>query len=419
MASLIIDRLSKEGYIVIGYPRLVRLNPNIPWKTRGNGAISFQIAKKGKGDKSQIGEIKGKKVNCFSKVDKDITEILSIKNIIEDIVKINARLEDINTNSGFVLINDDPIYGFYKKAVTEIVTLKETKIILGSLNAMYKGYKNSRGLIGATASVAWNNKYDKTYELISYRKKAKWGLERFVDEKSTMKMDNETVSTFDNFDYENKHNRLVPNSPCPVLYGIRGNHPKELKKAKSMIISEDIESWLIFESNQGTDDHLVKKKISEITAYSSVIVNGVLTKTPETIRGGHVIFRIRDKTGEMDCATYEPTKQFRNIIRQLIVGDKIEVYGGVRKKPLTINIEKVYIKHLKKINDKIENPVCKRCGKHMSSMGTGQGFRCKKCRIKSNKPTIIEIKREIKKGFYEVPVCARRHISKPLKRYQP
>ena len=30
---------------VIGYPRLVRLNPNIPWKTRGNGAICLRFGK--------------------------------------------------------------------------------------------------------------------------------------------------------------------------------------------------------------------------------------------------------------------------------------------------------------------------------------------------------------------------------------
>jgi tRNA(Ile2)-agmatinylcytidine synthase len=28
---------------LIGYPRLVRLNPNIPWKTRGNGAVCVRL----------------------------------------------------------------------------------------------------------------------------------------------------------------------------------------------------------------------------------------------------------------------------------------------------------------------------------------------------------------------------------------
>jgi tRNA(Ile2)-agmatinylcytidine synthase len=55
----------------------------------------------------------------------------------------------------------------------------------------------------------------------------------------------------------------------------------------------------------------------------------------------------------------------------------------------------------------------------MKSKGTGQGYKCKKCGTKSEKPLIKERKRNIKTGFYEVPVCARRHLSKPLKRMEP
>jgi tRNA(Ile2)-agmatinylcytidine synthase len=297
--------------------------------------------------------------------------------------------------------------------------LEETEILLNSLGAIYKGYKNRRGLIGATASIAWNPNFDRTYELITYRNKKRWGTKRLVDSTSVKKMDMKYKTTFDSFDYENKHNRVTPSSPCPVLYGIRGENEKELINAKSMIKSEDIESWLIFETNQATDDHLQKKNIEEIQPYQSVITEGTIIKAPYTLEGGHVIFTIKDSTGEIDCAAYEPTKQFRNIIRELTVGDKVEVYGGVREKPLTVNLEKIYIKYLEKQVEKTENPVCSLCGKHMKSRGTGQGYKCIKCGVKSNKPLFKEKKRDIKNGFYEVPICARRHLSKPLKRIQP
>src|SRR5690348_17412068 len=39
---------------LIGYPRLVRLNPNIPWKTRGNGAVCIRVGK-GMGAASVVG----------------------------------------------------------------------------------------------------------------------------------------------------------------------------------------------------------------------------------------------------------------------------------------------------------------------------------------------------------------------------
>ena len=38
-------RLYQKGYCLRSYPRLIRLNPQIPWKTRGNGAVAFHIGK--------------------------------------------------------------------------------------------------------------------------------------------------------------------------------------------------------------------------------------------------------------------------------------------------------------------------------------------------------------------------------------
>jgi len=387
-----VKKLADEKYQIIGHPRLVRLNPNIPWKTRGNGAVSIKIEK---------GDLK------------------KIRGMIEEIINKYARFDDKKTNPGFVILKKQPSSEIYEKSVKGIVSLEETEKLLDSLGAVYKGYKNKRGLIGATASVAWSPKLDKTYELIAYREKKRWGTKRRVDSNSVKKINESFSSTFDNFDYENNHNRLVPSSPCPVLYGIRGENIDDLIQASSVVKSEKVESWIIFETNQGTDEHLQRRNINKIAPYQSVITKGIVTKMPYTIEGGHVIFSIKDSTGEIDCAAYEPTKQFRDIIRELIHGDKIEVYGGVREKPLTINLEKINIKHLEKQVEKVENPVCPKCGKHMKSKGTGQGYKCKKCGTKSEKPLIKERKRNIKTGFYEVPVCARRHLSKPLKRMEP
>lgn len=229
-------------------------------------------------------------------------------------------------------------------------------------------------------------------------------------------MDKKQKYIFDSYDYQNNYNSIVPSSPCPVLYGIRGDKTEELIQAKSMIKSEKINSWIIFKTNQGTDDHLQKKKIKNIKPYESVITKGKIHKKPYTIQGGHVIFSLKDNTGRIDCAAYEPTKQFRNIIRKLTKGDTVEIYGGVRKKPLTINIEKINIKNLVTKTEKVENPVCPVCGKHMKSQGKNQGYKCKKCSTTSNKPKIKKINRNLKTGLYETPVSARRHLSKPLQR---
>ena len=342
-----------------------------------------------------------------------------MRRILEEQIDRYAKFDDKQTNPGFVILEEKPPFDIYEKTVKGIVTLQEIEQLLNSLGAVYKGYKNKRGLIGATASIAWSPKYDITYELIAYREEKKWGTKREVDSSSVKKMNETYSSTFDNYDYKNNHNRLAPNSPCPVLFGIRGENVDDLISAVSVVKSEIVNSWLVFETNQGTDDHLQKKKINEIEVFQSTITEGFVTKSPQTIEGGHVIFSIRDSTGEIDCAAYEPTKQFRDIIRELSPGDKVEVYGGVRDEPLTINLEKINIKHLEKLEEKVENPICPNCGKHMKSKGTLQGFKCKKCGTKSNEPIIKEKNRNINIGFYEVPVCARRHLSKPLKRMEP
>ena len=328
-----------------------------------------------------------------------------------------AKTEDKNTNPGYVILNKIPSKKIYDDTVHKIVKLNNIEAYLKKINAIFKGYKNGRGLIGATAAISWLSNSDKTYELITYRDAEKWGTKRVVDNESVKKMDNIIESSFDNFDYKNNHNRLVPNSPCPILYGIRGDITNDLIKAKSIVKSESINGWIIFESNQGTDDHLKKKKIKEIKPFESVITQGKVMIEPYTIKGGHVIFSIGDNhDNKIDCAAYEPTKEFRNIIRELIIGDTVEVYGGIREKPLTINIEKIFIKNLAKGYVKLENPICTNCNKHMKSIGKNQGYKCNICGKKSNKPIIIEKKRNIKLGFYEVPVCSRRHLSKPIKR---
>ena len=418
IARLIIEKLIKK-YDIIGFPRLVRLNPNVPWKTRGNGAISFQV---GIGDKKKIkiGNISGSDIFSCVNLKSDLydVDVSYVKSIVDQTIKNFSKMDDENTNPGFVLLKQKPNFSLYDKAVKKIVLIDDIIDLLNDLDADFLGYKNKRGLIGAASSIAWDSKIDKTYELITYRNNENWGKKRFVDNESVKFIDKSITSTFDNFDYVNNHNRIMPNSPCPILYGIRGDDFDDLKKSLSIVKSEFVNSYIIFETNQGTDDHLVTKNISEIRHFESVIIKGTVVEKPITIKGGHVFFKVKDEHGIIDCAAYEPTKDFRDIIRELYVGDLVKVYGGVRQNPLTVNIEKLQVIKLVKIKKKIENPICSKCNKHMKSIGKDQGYRCKTCGDKSSDSVFTEINRKIKTGYYEVPVCARRHLSMPLKRYK-
>ncbi|GBL41228.1 tRNA(Ile2) 2-agmatinylcytidine synthetase TiaS [Nitrosarchaeum sp.] len=46
LAYKIVDLLKKQETEFLDFPKLIRFNPNIPWKTRGNGAVSLRIRTK-------------------------------------------------------------------------------------------------------------------------------------------------------------------------------------------------------------------------------------------------------------------------------------------------------------------------------------------------------------------------------------
>ncbi len=405
IATELVKKLMEIGYDLIGFPRLVRLNPNIPWKTRGNGAVALRIGKGG-GKRIKIGEMDGMGIFSFpyKKRDARMEDIISV---VDEVIPAHAMND---ADPAFVVSPKKLPYFIYKKSVREVVKIEEVKKWIEG-RAFYKFYRKGRGLIGASSAISWIPR-DKTYELIAY------GEEKWVDKKSVIEMDKKCKGTFNNYDYRNDYIALLPKANSPVFYGIRGEDVEELMKAREMLVKAREERWTIFETNQGTDDHLQRKRrIGEIKPYESVIVKGMVKKEPRTIKGGHVIFSIYDGD-EIECTAYEPTKEFRDVVKKLRKGDEIIVYGGVRAEPFTINIEKMEIKKMVDLYEKVENPICKNCGKHMKSMGKGKGYRCIICgkRAEEEEAKYVKVRRKIKPGIYEVPVIARRHLAKPLKR---
>lgn len=411
LASEIIQEF--KDYDVIGLPRLVRLNPNIPWKTRGNGAICLRLGE-GVGKSRPVCMI-GNKI--YDSYEKGVSNhnLEDIEKRVASIVESHYMLDDKNTNPAFVVLKEDPPEALYWKAVRGIVTLEEVKnLIQGS--GRYRLYKNGRGLIGAASALAWRPN-DRTYEIIAYRQKDRWGTERELEENSVIEMDKKFGSTFNNYDYDENHIVIAPSSPCPVLFGIRGDDPDDLLPAMSIVRGEEPDRWTLFLTNQGTDDHLVERKVEDIKEFESVIIKGRVVSRPRTIPGGHLIFRISDGNG-IDCAAYEPSKRFRNVVKNLHPDDIITVYGSVRAEPRTINVERLQIDSLAEIEEKIGNPKCPECGKRMKSIGSGAGYRCRGChvRVDDDKAETAAVQRTISVGLYEPPVSARRHLSKPLKR---
>ncbi len=384
LAFKIIQFLKDKGIRILDYPRLIRLNPNVPWKTRGNGAICIRIED-----------------------DKDI---------IRDIIRLVDKYAHVgkNSNPGMIAYKgaiDDELIKFARRALHELIPRSEAyKLALKHDTQIYfKG--NGQGLVGALASIG-SILDDYTFELIAYRNGLK---DRMIDKDKVKKMDKDTFPlTFNNYDYKHDRVLITPHGPDPVFLGIRGEEPNILLKAFKMLDINGLEGYMIFKSNQGTNAHL-NFRLDVLKPYSSGYIEGVIDGEPYTIKGGHTFFSVDNKL----CAVYEPTG-LSSIAQKLRKGDKVRVGGGVRKAsknhPRVLNVE--YIKILELAEEKIvANPRCS-CGKRLKSAGKNKGYKCESCGFKGFKDKeVLVMERQINEGLY-IPVAkAHRHLTKPLHRY--
>ncbi|CDG65683.1 MAG: tRNA(Ile2)-agmatinylcytidine synthase [Methanobacterium sp.] len=394
ICSVIMDQLKSYGFRVDGPPRLIRLNPFAPHKTRGNGGVSFKMVLKSR------------------------EEVSKAKKLILDLVEELSVMDDPKTNPGVVFYEGEitpELEDYARRTIRTIVTTEEAEKLAHKIGAEIFKFKKGRGIIGSLAAIGCPLD-DFTYELLAYRDPANYGTPRKVDADSVLEMNQKTYpNTFDNID--DGYMAITPHTPCPVLYGIRGESPEAVEEAHKLVkVNEPVESYRIFLTNQHTDMHLQKiDSIDQMEQLQCYIIQGTVKNQPMVIEGGHVIFTLEDDSGEIECAAYEPTKKFRDVIRKLAPGDQLVVYGGIGRKG-TLNIEKIQITDLATLYEYL-NPLCE-CGKRMKSAGKNKGYKCPKCGNKIGEDEEVKekrvVERNISKGFYEVPPSARRHLSKPL-----
>jgi len=387
LGAVLARRLIREN-MRVHEARLVRLNPNVTWKTRGNAAVSLLVD----GNADQAFDIASATV--------------------EELADFSCE----NTNPGVVVADCQPDPAFYTKAVTDFCQIDEAIELLEAVGARYHGYKNKRGLIGATAAVA-SVFEDRTSEILVYRQPEHWGTPREVDRQSLFDAEKATFPhTWDTVDTTNDVVVCVPHTPDPVLFGIRGESPSWVMVARQMIQSENPGIEQIWVTNQGTDAHISTGRIGELSEGLSYRVFGIVADAPSTMTGGHVSFTMIDGTESVRCMAYEPTKNFRQVTRELLAGDEIIAYGSYKKE--SINLEKIGIM---KLATPIASrpPVCTTCNKRMTSDGKGKGWKCKRCGARAVDPDVQEIPRTLTTGWYEVPPTARRHLAKPLCRGEP
>src|SRR5665648_86054 len=323
LASLIVQQFRES---VVGYPLLVRLNPTIPHKTRGNGAVAIRF-----------------------KTDLPDEVCAEIRDFVINTVSRLSHTDDENTNPGVIFLDEngghegygDIIANFPMRAVQDVIEIREVKTIIKALGIDSFHLKNGRGLIGALAASAFclYGVPDATFELLLYRVQEKWGTPRFVDKDSMIAAHRAFYPLiWDTYDEGNDILVGVPRSADPVLFGIRGDDVDAINRASDLVVHEPELGRQMFVTNQGTDAHLIHvNRIADVRDFHSYIVSGMVSREPETIEGGHVIFGITDDVGEyLDCAAFEPTKEFRHTVRKLVAGDVVTVSGSVKSGTLSL-----------------------------------------------------------------------------------
>ena len=104
IAALLVEKLEGLEVKFIDYPNLIRLNPNVPWKTRGNGALCLRFE--------------------YNPRFED-----EIKQITIKLVEKNSDLRCENTNPGIVFFSGRKIpqeIRFFSKKVMEGIVELET-----------------------------------------------------------------------------------------------------------------------------------------------------------------------------------------------------------------------------------------------------------------------------------------------------
>jgi len=399
VAARLAERLRREGEV--RRLCLVRLNPAVPYKTRGNAALAVHTE----------------------------VSVARAFELAAAVIADAAETDDPDTNPGVVVAGGDPgdpgavpepVAAFSRRAVREEVDSAAARELADASGYRHEGWKLGRGVVGALAAVgawrAWraDDSFDgPTYEVIAYREPERWGTPREVDRDSVFEAADEGYpAVWDTVDRVEGEAVCVPHTPGPVLHGIRGDDPAACRRVSEAIESEPVERRETFVTNQGTDAHLRDGTVGSAAGGRAYRPDGTVASAPETREGGHVFFDLAEGNATLRCAAFEPTKRFRDRVRALRPGDRLTACGEVSDG--TLKLEKFAVRDL--VTGERVTPTCPDCGRRMSSAGRDQGYRCRDCGTSADGKAERPVERDLEPGWYEVPPVARRHVAKPLVR---
>ncbi|MEM0023667.1 MAG: tRNA(Ile)(2)-agmatinylcytidine synthase [Thermofilaceae archaeon] len=392
LGALLVAEFVRRGYEFIDFPYLVRLNPNVPFKTRGNGAVSIHLTTS--------------------------AEVDGVAELVEEYLERYAYRHGKTDPTAVLLAGPiDTLKEVYLRALSELIPPKIVVKVLEKMKARIIGNAKGRGVIGAAASIGAFSMSYYSYELTLYRPPTS-GQRRKSIEQDVVELDKLLRPlTYSNVDYSSGRVLATPRGPDPVIAGVRSFTPLIL----SSIAPRLAEKWsaqlaLIYKTNQSTGEHLAQRKsIARVRPYDSATVRGRVSGEAKTLPGGHIVFALSDDTGRITCVVYRETGFLTKVARLLTDGDIVEVCGGFvpRSKGLTLNVECIRVLQTAPLVSE-GNPRCPVCGKHLKSAGRNKGFKCASCGYRARSATkIVRITpRVLEPGLYLQSPIAYRHLSR-------
>ncbi|MGC9153207.1 MAG: TiaS agmantine-binding domain-containing protein [Vulcanisaeta sp.] len=378
-----IKYLVNEGRIdkVVGLPRLTRLNPYIPFKTRGNASLSVILSIDDEGEAEDYVEV--------------------MKNLIDNMVKPTGKT---SPGIAFVVLNDvskiNPrLTWFYEKAVRDVVTMDLARRVAERVGAKLIG---GRGVIGALASLGFIPR-DATFEFTAYRAE---DTERPIIDPYDVKLWDEVTGPFTFLNIDGEHVLIEPHGPDPVLFGVRGDSPYHVLAMGNYLANKyGAVGWILYVTNQGTGEH--RSHAGSIVPYRYVDITGVIVSLVFD-EHGHAYLTLDNGVKAIVYRHLGISKDLSKCI-----GCLVQVWGGVKPDDeLSIYVEGIRVLHDRYVE--IRNPRCPICGGPMESVGRSGLLRCKRCGFEDKIPRVFEPRNQ---WFYAKPRKSEyRHLMKPGER---
>ncbi|MGD2072572.1 MAG: tRNA(Ile2) 2-agmatinylcytidine synthetase, partial [Candidatus Thorarchaeota archaeon] len=120
VGMVLVKRLLSRGVQFIDYPHLIRLNPNIPYKTRGNGAVALRFHT-------------------------DAVPFSHVAELAKKTVEELSVFSDPQTNPGIALFKGNlpaALHAFYQRALHRLLTVEDAITTANDTGAILHGYKN-------------------------------------------------------------------------------------------------------------------------------------------------------------------------------------------------------------------------------------------------------------------------------------